>query len=157
MPDSIGHILKSAREDSGLTLRDLAQVTKIPYASLAGLETGAFEGLPAPVFVRGFIRAYCKEVDLDASEVLAQYDAFIHQSEYGQVDPDQQAALAPLLFSDADASRPSHRGLQISHVLLLILALVTFIVAYVTAGTPSGDQLDTAQRDAAGKTSSVSR
>lgn len=134
MADPIGRILSAAREDCGLSIAGIAKVTRIPVASIMALEEGHFENLPAPVFVRGFIRSYCREVDLDPGEVLARYDS--HLSQIAMEEPaDNSGSLGPLLLGKTDIQPDGHRGLQISHVLLLLLALVTFIIAYVSAGT----------------------
>lgn len=149
MADSVGQILSEAREECGLTTMDLAKITRIPHGSIIALEEGNFDSLPAPVFVRGFIRAYCREVDVDPTEVLEQYDAHLHETQLS-LDEEGPSNLGPLLFVGSDVpAQPSHRGLQISHVLLLLLALATFIIAYVTAGLPSSNAADTAQVDQA--------
>jgi cytoskeleton protein RodZ len=146
--DRVGHILKTAREARGLSVSELARVTKIPSGSILALEENNFSALPAPVFVRGFIRAICREVGQDASDVLTVYETFLRESTLRDPSPNDEPQLAPLLFASggADVSgADSHRGLQISHVLLLVLALATFIIAYVTAG------VSTAKNDAAPK------
>lgn len=146
--DRVGHILKTAREARGLSVSELARVTKIPSGSIHALEENNFAALPAPVFVRGFIRAICREIAQDASDVLTVYETFLRESTLRDPSPNDEPQLAPLLFASggADVSgADSHRGLQISHVLLLVLALATFIIAYVTAG------VSTAKNDAAPK------
>ncbi|MFT5431170.1 MAG: cytoskeleton protein RodZ [Myxococcota bacterium] len=151
MAEPIGHIMKAAREDCGFSASDLAKITRIPSSSIVALEEGRFEALPASVFVRGFIRSYCREVDVDPTELLAQYDEHLHEAQLrDENNEDEPAGLGPLLFvGGADGMpRRSHRGLQISHVLLVALALVTFIIAYVTAGVPTNKTADTAAQQA---------
>ena len=107
---------------------------------ILSLEEDNFEALPAAVFVRGFIRSYAREVDLDPTEVLGRYENLLHENEI-TCEPEDGTSLGPLLFMRSDVpDQPSHRGLQISHVLLLMLALATFIIAYMTAGIPGKDQ-----------------
>jgi cytoskeletal protein RodZ len=147
MAETVGEILRGAREECGLVVADLAQVTRIPTGSIVALEEDNFDALPAPVFVRGFIRNLCREVGIDASEVLGVYDAYLADTAIDQ-DADDMTGIAPLLFmSDAHLRQPSHnRGLQISHILLLALAFVTFIIAYMTAGQ-SAPMTNTAQQE----------
>jgi len=73
--DELGSKLRDARVAKNLTLEDIAHTTKIPGASLAHLEAGRFEALPAPVFVRGFIRAYARVVGVDPSPFVRLYEA----------------------------------------------------------------------------------
>jgi cytoskeletal protein RodZ len=65
--------LREAREEKGLTLDDLARTTKISLGTLAALEAGAIERLPATIFTRGFVKAYAKEVGLDPDETADLY------------------------------------------------------------------------------------
>ena len=140
-PASIGETLRAAREESGLTLPDLGRITRIPVSNLQALEDERFDALPAPVFVRGFIRAYCREVDLDAGEVLTAYDALLREQEAIREEAEEEGGtLGPLLtMQQGRAPDPAHRRLQVGHVLLLLLALVTFLVAYLTAGVRERD------------------
>jgi cytoskeleton protein RodZ len=69
-----GNKLRDAREARSLSLDDVAHVTRIPRASLSALEEGRFDRLPAPVFVRGFIRSYARAVGLDPATVVRLYD-----------------------------------------------------------------------------------
>jgi cytoskeletal protein RodZ len=142
MAESFGDILVEAREDVGLSPAELAKITRIPRSSIVALEGSDFDALPAPVFVRGFIRAYCREVDLDPSDALSAFDDHLHEEEIVG-DNDSPDGLGPLLFVGSDVpQQPSGRGLQIGHMLLLLLALVTFIIAYVTSGIPSDHTRD---------------
>ncbi len=150
MANPIGRLLSTARDDVGLTTTEIAKTTRIPAASILAMESGDFDVLPAPVFVRGFIRSYCREVDLDPTEVLGRYDAYIHEEERTAEFEEDGSNLGPLLLVGSDiGTQPSHRGLQISHMLLLLLALATFIIAYVTAGLPSSAADEAAVNDRA--------
>jgi len=71
---SVGSYLHALRRDRGIPLADVASATRIGGQHLAALEADAFEELPAPVFVRGFIRAYCGFFEMPADEALALYD-----------------------------------------------------------------------------------
>lgn len=68
-----GAYLRSQRERRDLSLADIARITKIPRRSLAFLEDGAFESLPAEVFVRGFLRSYARCVGMDPEDTVARY------------------------------------------------------------------------------------
>lgn len=58
-----------------MTLDDVARVTKIQPKILERLEAGKTEGLPADVFVRGFVRSVARCVGLDEDEALRRYGA----------------------------------------------------------------------------------
>jgi cytoskeletal protein RodZ len=71
---SIGQALKHEREERHLSIEEVSRTTRIPRRALESLEEDRFEDLPSGVFVRGFIKAYASAVDIDAGEVLAQFD-----------------------------------------------------------------------------------
>jgi len=70
---SIGRSLRALREARASTLAEMARVTRLSVAQLEALEAGDFSGLPAPVFVKGFIRAYCQVLGESPDEVLGRY------------------------------------------------------------------------------------
>lgn len=68
----IGETLRSAREHRGLTIEQVAQDTRISARFLEALETERFDELPAPVYVRGFLRSYANYLKVDAQPLLDQ-------------------------------------------------------------------------------------
>ncbi|MFI5289043.1 MAG: helix-turn-helix domain-containing protein [Polyangia bacterium] len=76
--EHFGRFLKKRREARGLSLAALSRATKIKETSLALLEEARLEALPAQVFVRGFVRAYAREVGADEMEALRRYRAHLH-------------------------------------------------------------------------------
>ncbi|MEZ4599760.1 MAG: helix-turn-helix domain-containing protein [Syntrophotaleaceae bacterium] len=58
--DSIGQSLRQLRERSGLTLRDIAERTKISSMRLDQIEQDMYERLPEAVYLRGFVLEYAK-------------------------------------------------------------------------------------------------
>lgn len=71
--DEIGHILREARENKGLTLEEVQASTRINIRYLAALESGNFDALPTPVHVRGFLRNYARYLGLDQQPLLDRY------------------------------------------------------------------------------------
>jgi hypothetical protein len=58
-----------------MSLDDVSKVTKIQPRILERIETGKLDGLPAEVFVRGFVRSFARCVGLDEDEALRRYAA----------------------------------------------------------------------------------
>ncbi len=139
MAETVGQVLRTAREATGRSVVELARITRIPVGSLVALEENNFSALPAAVFVRGFIRSVAREVQLEPADVLALYDAHLNETTLRRPDAEDEPVLAPLLYvsGSAEVQRDSFRGLQVSHVLLLALAMITVVIAYVTAGVSS--------------------
>jgi cytoskeleton protein RodZ len=65
--------LRRAREKAGLSIEELSSRTKIQISLLEAIEAGNFERVPGGLFVRGFLRAYAREVGLDPEGVVTQY------------------------------------------------------------------------------------
>src|SRR4051794_20579946 len=85
--EHFGAALRRAREDLSLTLGEIALTTKVPRSSLELIEHGALEGLPADVFVRGFIRSYARAVGVSELQPLAKYDRALRaRSEAARVE-----------------------------------------------------------------------
>jgi cytoskeletal protein RodZ len=71
----IGSRIRQAREQRGLTIRDIANTTKISTAALNAIEHNDFARLPGGVFSRAYVRAFATEVGLDADELTREYRA----------------------------------------------------------------------------------
>jgi cytoskeleton protein RodZ len=71
--DSLGSYLRQERERQQVSLQAIAAATKIQLKFLEALEHDAYDQLPAPPFVVGFLRAYAQYVALDSETVLTAY------------------------------------------------------------------------------------
>jgi transcriptional regulator with XRE-family HTH domain len=70
---NVGAELRGAREQRGISLDQLSRTTKISVATLRALERNKIDSLPGGIFVRGFLRAYAREVGLDVEETVKRY------------------------------------------------------------------------------------
>ena len=74
-----GARLRQQREARALSVPDIVKATKIPEKSVHNLEGGVFEELPAEVFVRGFLKSYCRAVGLDTDAILRDYEGLVRE------------------------------------------------------------------------------
>ena len=65
MEQTIGQKLKEVRESRGITLEEIADRTRIHLTYLRALEANDLEDLPSPMQVRGFLRLYASELDVE--------------------------------------------------------------------------------------------
>ena len=70
---TLGEDLRAARESKGLTLRQIAERTRISLSFLTALETDDYSSIPGEVFVTGFLRSYARELGIPEKEILAKY------------------------------------------------------------------------------------
>jgi cytoskeletal protein RodZ len=71
---TVGERLRQRRVELGLTIRDLASITKIQASHLQYLEEDRYEEFPAEVFARGFLKNYAKELRLDQDDIIEAYE-----------------------------------------------------------------------------------
>jgi len=65
--------LATIRENRGMTLEQIAQVTKISMRSLKAIEGGEFQKLPGGIYNTNYIRQYASAIDFDAATLLDYY------------------------------------------------------------------------------------
>lgn len=76
-----GARLKEARLRKDVSLRAIADVTRISVAVLEGLERNDISKLPGGIFSRSVVRAYAREVGLDTEATVADFlERFPHDS-----------------------------------------------------------------------------
>jgi len=124
---SLGGHLRALRSSAGGSLADMAVATRISERYLRAIESDVPDDLPAPVFVKGFIRAYCAFVGASADEALALYD---------------QARGAPAMGKSHAVLVRSRKGwvghpLAVSSALLLIFGGGLVALKLVTQPAPT--------------------
>ena len=104
---SFGETLRRERELRGVSLREIADSTKISARFLEAIENDRVEILPGGVFRRSFVREYARALGLDPERVVADF-LFAHGGEQ----------------SDAPAPPPRaapHHGAYVLAVFALVL------------------------------------
>ncbi|MBL0691747.1 MAG: helix-turn-helix domain-containing protein [SAR324 cluster bacterium] len=67
---NIGQAVKNRREELSHSLSYVADVIRIPIADLKAIEMGDYQTLPKLIFLKGFIRSYCKFLDTDSQWMI---------------------------------------------------------------------------------------
>ena len=71
---SFGEELRREREIRGISLKEIADATKISKRFLEAIERNDHKTLPAPVFTRGFVREYARYLGLSSDEIVNRYN-----------------------------------------------------------------------------------
>jgi transcriptional regulator with XRE-family HTH domain len=85
---SFGEELRREREIRAISLKEIADATKISKRFLEAIEKNDHKTLPAPVFTRGFVREYARYLGLNSEDMVNRYnyaaagDDRIEQSEH---------------------------------------------------------------------------
>src|SRR4029077_12349983 len=65
---AVGAYLREIRERQGISIDEIARSTRVLHHYLEALESDDLASLPAPVFAKGFIRAYCQALGVAPHE-----------------------------------------------------------------------------------------
>ena len=100
--ESLGSILATARERLGLTVEQMAAELRVESRLLEALEEDRFEALPAPVFVKGYLRHLANRFGLEYDDLLHRYTGQTNTQDapvtYSEPIPEESRFLAPLLI-----------------------------------------------------------
>jgi cytoskeletal protein RodZ len=129
---AVGAYLRELRVKRGLSLEELARITRVAGRYLDALENDAFNALPEPVFTRGFIRAYCQAVGASPEEALARYDGReVREAQAPTLATPRTASVPPPQTSSEGEPR-TRSAILVSFVLLVVLGVALFAVALMT-------------------------
>jgi len=107
---TVGEQLRARREAAGLSLQEMAAVTKIRADLLQSLEEGRYERFSAPVYVKGSVRSYALALKLDPVPLLRQLDQELARDERlsgpPALSPQEPGLLDRILFHVARVSWP---------------------------------------------------
>ncbi len=65
--------LAAIRRNRGISLRQIAESTKIGIRALEAIEQGEFRKLPGGIYTTSYIRQYARAIDYDEAVILAVY------------------------------------------------------------------------------------
>jgi len=68
-----GERLQAARIKNGLTIEDVANRMHLSTSILQAIEENNFDEITAPIFVKGYLRAYARIVAVNEDEMIKQY------------------------------------------------------------------------------------
>jgi len=144
---SPGEQLRNARQGYRWSVEDVAANLNLTVEMVRALESGDMETLPGPTFVRGYLRAYARLMEIDESTVLAGAD---------DAQGESIGSVVPLLGKEAFKDKKGRQWLKFSTsqkkswrktALISILVLAGILAAWWFSGLlPTFQELN---RDAA--------
>jgi cytoskeleton protein RodZ len=124
----IGNSLREARLRQQLDFAELEQQTKIRSKYLQALEEENFDLLPAPTYVKGFLRNYADALGLDGQLYVDEYNSRF-------VTGDEDVPLRPRDYQ----RRPQTFGPRFqTRAVLLVLGLIAVVVVLVIGAAKFG-------------------
>ena len=130
----IGSSLREARLRQDLDFPELEERTKIRPKYLRALEDERFDILPAPTYVRGFLRSYAESLGLDGQPFVDEYNS---RFTVGEDDAPLRARSVPQPRRDRGP-----RESRIAAVALVAIAVATaLVIAAWKFGGPEGEKV----------------
>ena len=121
--EALGSYLKKNREQRGVSLEEMAANTKINLSILSYLEEDRFDKLPAPVFIKGFIRSYLGYLGLNPKEAVLFYELLT-----GEAQKKPQILSPVTSQNENDKQEQKIYNIRLSQRALIIIVSVSAIV-----------------------------
>lgn len=127
---SAGAQLVALREARGWTVEYVANHLNLAARQIDALEHDNYAALPGMVIVRGFIRAYAKVLQADATPILA---AIVGDSAPSNVLPPARSEMSASFSETQLLSDETRRGSPLKMIVGLVVLLMIAGVAVLTA------------------------
>ncbi|MEP1214095.1 MAG: RodZ domain-containing protein [Marinobacter sp.] len=120
--DPAGQQLRRAREQKGLSVSAVADAQHLRPAVIHAIEDGDYRQIDSELFLKGYVRTYARQVDLDPDAVIATLDK---ELEPLRQEKAQAEELNPLV--DIERRRRQKRRIAKLLFFLLVIAVAVFI------------------------------
>lgn len=114
--DPVGRQLQRARESKGLSVTAVAEQQHLRSSIIQAIEAGDYSKIDTELFLKGYVRAYARQVDLDGDALIRDLDAEL--APMRRLKEEEQQAH-PLV----NIERRRKKKRQVAKVLLLALVL----------------------------------
>jgi cytoskeleton protein RodZ len=127
VPESLGEILRTAREARGLSLDQMAALTKINPSFITALENGRWDLLPGRVYLKPFTKTCAEALGLNPQELYEKID--------GVTPEDKKKYDVPVSDPTPVAARPGKIDYKLPVVLgSMLLVIVLILITVKTRG-----------------------
>src|SRR5688500_15999197 len=120
MAIAIGEELRLAPAERGISLRDIAEQTRISRRYLEAIESDDYKRLPGGIFNRSFIKSYARYIGYDEKEAIEAYSTTLRQ----KGEPSEEPTTLPksLVYTDATSTRSPLLTLLLAFIILGVLS-----------------------------------
>lgn len=136
-----GLMLKREREARGMTLMELARVTRIPVTSLENIEKNDFDAFPAAVFVRGFLRNYARQLSIPTDEIIEAYETWVRQQAPKDVESFVESATSITTETADNDNMPIH-SMRFAYIAIALIAFASVGLSLLFMGTGEAEEGD---------------
>ena len=121
---NVGDALRQERMRQGLSLADVAGISKISPHTLEALEEGDMSTMPHHVYLKGFVKTYASILKIDARKLGEQVDEAF--AELGMDIPEPSPLMSQPYITPDTRPRPSGGRLLLSLLLLAAVGLAVW-------------------------------
>jgi cytoskeleton protein RodZ len=132
---SPGQMIAAGREAKSINATELAARLRLDTKIVQALERDDFQNLPAPMFVKGYIRSIAKELDIDPVKIVEAYEA--------------HAVVAPPTLADFSSHAPDQVGVNSTGIKAVSYGLVAILTLLIIAWWRSNNEQPTTSVDVA--------
>ncbi len=126
-------MLVAAREKAGLSQKDVADQLYLTVTFIRYIDEGAFDKIPKPAFIKGYLRSYARVVGLDGDDIVRRYEEALQAAE----ERHQIRDVTEETVGSANFTGPVvQTGLVGLFGVLVVVAMVWWIVSSGKETTP---------------------
>ena len=129
-----GQRLKAAREQSGLSEREVGERLRLSTSYVKALESDDYERLPGSAFIKGYMRNYAKLVGLPADDIANLY------SQMRAEEPSRETESSAAEVDSTSDSQPLKPWMIWASAALVLVVVVAFFASTGTNGEVAGEQ-----------------
>jgi len=141
--DPAGQQLKRAREQKGLSIAAVADAQHLRPAVIQAIEDGNYEQIDSELFLKGYVRTYARQVNLDPDAVIATLDEELEPLRQQKVQAEEANPLV-----DIERRRRQKRRLAKLLLFVLAVAAIAFLGLRFMGELNGGVTDDAAEPDA---------
>ncbi|MCX5695578.1 MAG: DUF4115 domain-containing protein [Candidatus Omnitrophica bacterium] len=134
--ESVGERLKKIRLNKGLSLEEVNKKTRIHPNILKAIEGDGLTNL-SPIYLKGFLKIYCKFLGVDPKECIPDYKDGLHSSLNVAVPKpsDDRPLKVPSFLENASLKINSLRpNKKLKGIIISILAVIVFGIILLKLG-----------------------
>ena len=116
-----GQLLKEARKKTRRRYKRLSSELGIPEKYLEALEENNFSIMAGPTYVKGYLRAYAKKLDLDPKTVITAFDRYLKD----------QRRLEKKGIKKEQKKETKKKFSYIYALIFFLIASITLLIAFI--------------------------
>ncbi len=108
--ETLGTKLRIAREAKGLSVSQLGELTRIKSQQIEGMERDDFSKIPAPMYVKGFIKLCAQALEMESGPLLALYEQQMNETRPSKPTVRETKVLRPAPVPDPEPEKVPEPG-----------------------------------------------